>query len=97
MERWTCEYSKSVVRSLFLYFYYNQALRSAAFLQKLIISLINCLREMFVEVLYKEGREQDELSAPLAKIQPIDADDATKEAIADWHYWLNMGYEFVEE
>ena len=25
---------------------------------------------------------------------PLDADEDTKEAIADWHYWKNRGYEF---
>jgi hypothetical protein len=30
----------------------------------------------------------------LAKIQAPEADDLTQEAIADWHYWIAMGYQF---
>ncbi|MHC3438645.1 calcium-binding protein [Natrialbaceae archaeon A-gly3] len=28
-----------------------------------------------------------ELSVPLAQLEPIEVDDKTAEAIADWHYW----------
>jgi hypothetical protein len=37
-----------------------------------------CMRSMFVEVRYREG----------------EVDEETAEAIADWHYWIDMGYEF---
>ena len=53
----------------------------------------DCQKEMFVEVLYKEGAAEDVFSVPLSEIEPIDADDKTQEAIADWHYWVDMGYE----
>lgn len=57
----------------------------------------DCQKEMFVEVLYKEGTVEDVFSVPLSDIEPIEADDETQQAIADWHYWVDMGYEFVEE
>jgi hypothetical protein len=53
----------------------------------------DCQKEMFVEVLYKEGAAEDVFSVPLSEIEPIEADDKTQEAIADWHYWVDMGYE----
>lgn len=53
-----------------------------------------CSKEMFVEVLYKEGTVEDTFSVPLSNIEAVDADPKTKEAIADWHYWIKQGYEF---
>jgi hypothetical protein len=49
-----------------------------------------CLREMFVEIVW----DFDTLAVPLSQIKPIDPDDDTKDAIEDWHYWVNRGYEF---
>ncbi|MEJ7667540.1 MAG: calcium-binding protein [Casimicrobiaceae bacterium] len=34
------------------------------------------------------------LGVPLAQIEPIGADAATREAMADWRYWQHMGWEF---
>lgn len=53
-----------------------------------------CSKEMFVELLYKEGTAEDTFSVPLSDIEAIDAAPKTQEAIADWHYWVNQGYEF---
>ncbi|HZQ38800.1 MAG TPA: calcium-binding protein [Dehalococcoidia bacterium] len=49
-----------------------------------------CEREMFVQIRWR-GRT---LAVPLAQLQGIDADEPTAEAIADWHYWVEQGYEF---
>ena len=57
----------------------------------------DCQKEMLVEVLYRENTVEDVFSVPLYNIEPVEADDETQEAIADWHYWVDMGYEFVEE
>ena len=54
----------------------------------------DCLNDMYVEVLYREGGLEDVFSARLLEIHPVDVDRATKEAIADWHYWVNRGYQF---
>lgn len=54
----------------------------------------NCTEEMFVEILYREGTLEDVFSASLYEIQPIDADSETQQAVADWHYWVDRGYEF---
>ncbi|BAZ49282.1 hypothetical protein NIES4103_18940 [Nostoc sp. NIES-4103] len=54
----------------------------------------DCLKDMYVEVVYPDGKDEDIFSAKLSEIEPIDADDETTEAIADWHYWLARGYKF---
>jgi len=33
-------------------------------------------------------------SVPLAQLEPIRTDKTTREAIKDWHYWMEGGYEF---
>jgi hypothetical protein len=49
-----------------------------------------CEHEMFVETSWG-GRT---LAIPLAQVRPVDAtDEKTKEAVADWHYWVARGYE----
>lgn len=49
-----------------------------------------CLQEMMVEIRWDE---EDTLAIPLAQLQPIDTDEQTMEAVADWHYWVAQGYE----
>jgi hypothetical protein len=49
-----------------------------------------CQAEMFVQVRWR-GRN---LAVPLSQLEPLAADRGTKEAVADWHYWLGRGYEF---
>lgn len=50
----------------------------------------DCMSEMFVLVRFAGHR----LGVPLAQIEPICADAATREAVADWRYWQQMGREF---
>jgi hypothetical protein len=50
----------------------------------------NCENDMYVDILFNNK----ELATPLSQLKPIDADDDTDEAIADWHYWINQGYMF---
>lgn len=50
-----------------------------------------CEKEMFVTIRW----EKDGLAVPLSQLKPIRNTDAqTREAIEDWHYWVNMGYQF---
>ncbi|WP_076792231.1 calcium-binding protein [Chlorobium sp. KB01] len=48
-----------------------------------------CEHEMFVTVKW-HGRE---LGVPLAQVSVVEANEATHEAVEDWHYWVNRGYE----
>ena len=49
-----------------------------------------CEHEMFVEMRWKKRN----LAVPLSQLQVTDGDDETKEAMADWHYWVGRGYQF---
>ncbi|MBW4560157.1 MAG: calcium-binding protein [Mojavia pulchra JT2-VF2] len=53
-----------------------------------------CLKDMFVEVVYPEGTDEDVFTARLSELEAIDADSETQEALADWQYWLARGYKF---
>jgi hypothetical protein len=39
-----------------------------------------------------EWRERT-LGVPLAQLEGTSVDKETKQAIADWHYWIAQGYE----
>jgi hypothetical protein len=47
-------------------------------------------RDMYVLIRWDE----EELAVPLSQLEPIEADEETVEAVGDWHYWVEMGYEF---
>jgi hypothetical protein len=49
-----------------------------------------CEQEMFVEIDWNG----DTLAVPLIQLEAPTADAETQQAIADWHYWVNQGYEF---
>ncbi|NJN22466.1 MAG: calcium-binding protein [Leptolyngbya sp. RL_3_1] len=49
-----------------------------------------CEQEMFVEIDYAG----DTLAVPLMQLEAIAAvDEETQQAVSDWHYWVNCGYE----
>lgn len=51
-----------------------------------------CQHEMFVMIRYERKAG---LGVPLAQLKPgSDVDDATRQAVEDWLYWVKMGYEF---
>ncbi len=49
-----------------------------------------CEQEMFVTIAW----EGETLAVPLIQLEAPAADAETQEAIGDWHYWVNRGYEF---
>jgi len=50
-----------------------------------------CEREMFVTIRW----EKDGLAVPLSQLSPIsETDTETEQAVEDWHYWVQMGYQF---
>jgi hypothetical protein len=50
-----------------------------------------CGREIFVMTPWERRR----LAVPLAQLRPIAETDAgTKEAVEDWRYWVEQGYQF---
>ena len=48
-----------------------------------------CEHEMFVNIAW-QGRL---LAVPLRQLEGIGVDDATEQAIEDWHAWVDRGYE----
>lgn len=49
-----------------------------------------CQHEMFVEARWERKRN---LAIPLSQVKPTgDADEDTRETVADWHYWIGQGY-----
>ena len=48
-----------------------------------------CESEMFVWV----GRAGEQVAVPLAQLRPLSKDQETQEAVGDWLYWVDHGYE----
>jgi hypothetical protein len=50
-----------------------------------------CQHELFVVMRWdrKEG-----LAVPLSQLRVIHGDDQTREAVEDWRYWVDRGYQF---
>jgi len=51
----------------------------------------DCMHEMFVLIEWQSRQ----FGVPLAQVEPVDVDELTQEAIADWHYWVQRGYQLV--
>ena len=48
-----------------------------------------CMHEMFVLIRWN----QRQLAVPLMQLEGIQVDEESQQAIEDWHYWVNQGYE----
>jgi len=42
------------------------------------------LRQQFVTIQWMDR----EFGVPLSQLEPVEASDATEQAVSDWHYWL---------
>ena len=49
-----------------------------------------CESDMLVQIKW-QGRK---MAVPLSQLAAVDPDDATEEAMGDWHYWVAQGYLF---
>jgi len=49
-----------------------------------------CSREMFVTVQCRDVT----VAVPLSQLAVVKAESATRQAVADWHYWVQQSYEF---
>ena len=49
----------------------------------------DCEHEMFVLI----QRKSHPLAVPLMQLEGIEVDEGTQQAIEDWHYWVDRGYE----
>lgn len=50
----------------------------------------DCVAEMFVLVAFSGRR----MGVPLAQLAPVNANDASRGTVEDWHYWLGREYVF---
>lgn len=51
----------------------------------------DCGYDMYVIVEF----DGDELAVPLSQLEPDDdLDEESREAVCDWHYWCEQGYQF---
>ena len=48
-----------------------------------------CQHEMFVLIRWKSRK----LAVPLSQLEGQQVDEETEQAIGDWHYWADRGYE----
>jgi hypothetical protein len=48
-----------------------------------------CEHDMFVLIRW----DSRQFGVPLIQLEGIDVDEETQQAIEDWHYWVNQGYE----
>jgi len=46
-----------------------------------------CEHDMLVQIRW-QGRK---MAVPLSQLEAIGADESTREAIGDWHYWVAQG------
>src|ERR1700730_12436760 len=49
-----------------------------------------CEHHMFVMIQWKG----DQLAVPLMQLEGVQVDEETQQAIEDWRYWVDRGYEF---
>ncbi|MDR0584034.1 MAG: calcium-binding protein [Treponema sp.] len=52
--------------------------------------MTHCGNSIFVITEWQDRQ----LGVPLEQILPIDSDEGTIEAVRDWHYWVERGYQF---
>jgi hypothetical protein len=50
----------------------------------------NCSSEMLVMTRWQNRN----IAVPLSQLKPMETDESTAQAIADWHYWIAQGYSF---
>jgi hypothetical protein len=48
----------------------------------------DCMVEMFVEIEWNDRN----FGVPLSQLEGVEISEDAREAIEDWHYWVNMGY-----
>jgi hypothetical protein len=49
-----------------------------------------CEHEIFVMIRW----QKDGLGVPLSQLEAMHADDETRQAVEDWHYWVERHYQF---
>ena len=53
-----------------------------------------CRSDMFVMIRWGTPRGKQGLGVPLSQLEVVYGDDSVRQAVGDWHYWVDRGYEF---
>jgi hypothetical protein len=67
-------------------------------LEEVAVLDLACVDDWADEARVTLGGDRDGLDVPLAQLTPSDRSaEPTKQAVADWHYWVHRGYHFWTE
>ena len=53
-----------------------------------------CESDMFVMIRWGTPGGKQGLGVPLSQLEVVYGDDSVRQAVGDWHYWVDRGYEF---
>ena len=53
-----------------------------------------CEREMFVMIRWGTPGGKQGLGVPLSQLEVVYGNENVRQAVGDWHYWVDRGYEF---
>ena len=53
-----------------------------------------CEHDMFVMIRWGLPNSERGLGVPLSQLEVTHADENVRQAVEDWHYWVDRGYEF---
>jgi hypothetical protein len=53
-----------------------------------------CGREMFVMIRWGTPGGKQGLGVPLSQLEVVYGNENVRQAVGDWHYWVDRGYEF---
>jgi hypothetical protein len=53
-----------------------------------------CRCDMFVIIRWGTPGEKQGLGVPLSQLEFFHADESIRQAVEDWHYWVDRGYQF---
>jgi hypothetical protein len=53
-----------------------------------------CACDIFVMIRWSRAGGKPELGVPLSQLEVTLADENVRQAVEDWHYWVDRGYDF---
>lgn len=53
-----------------------------------------CRCDMFVMIRWGLPEQKQGLGVPLSQLEIIHGSESVRQAVEDWHYWVDRGYEF---
>jgi len=53
-----------------------------------------CRSDVFVMIRWGMPRGRQGLGVPLSQLEAVYGNENVRQAVGDWHYWVDRGYEF---